>query len=1204
MAEAELHKERLQALAEKRKRQSEIEDKRRQLDDLVLQLQHLKSKAMRERWLLQGTPPGANDEDDGRRRQLEKDEEQGKRLEDTIHRLESEIGLLESEECQISAKEQILRERLRKTERSIEDLQKSLQNEHDAVSNAFPQQPDHIPDQPDSRDSTTTSTHQAPASAAPASGEHPRKPAMYAMEINVEKDRKTGDTRILSASSVSPDEVPQRGVKVFDDGRKVVYEVRSGGSTTLENGVHPWSAQQVDELMQRVGVPAGKAEGGKAKVTVTPVGAGDTKTSPSSADRTDELHTIYTNPPAIRSPTTMAHKVPQAPGAPITTQPPPRREVTYEGEVMEVPQATAEKPVTMIFMGYHNVDDQDETKRLLGFDGTIKAEIVLIDDDDEKSLREKTVTDGYSVIDGNAADLVSGARPLSDTTELSSEGKDESSATATKELPSPAGKGQTPQVTMSTGNRMVSKPAITAMKSEDASDDLKRDRTERKSVSFLDSVSVISTGGGDSSTTTSIMEVEAHPDTCYTSQGLNSLGKKHQTQPLDTEVAQEIAYLDEVLEANCCDPEVDTMPLPSNGTAKPERDPREVSIDGTGPSVHVSNTDTQSPQTNHEIIVEGIKQTTFIDHQEVNNTSNSKPDGHSGPIGEHENYRNQGGETTPPTVMTIKKEARFELRAFQEEKKPSKLFDPCEKEVRVKKVRPSEEVAELERERLELIRGQAVKKNPGMGTKWWNPPQEKSLEEELEPDKLESHRKYEERKQQRRSEITWGSSQTYAQYSLTFEPGFDPESNRDPAEVLQSTKEDIVVEQIDFSAARKQFLQIEHARQQQAERSQVTAPKRGVAPQLYSAKPFSRAPDSVTHVDRSSSSASSCLGSPLEANDVTTTTTTVRTEGIYCSQGEAQSPTTTLGQGEPRNSGPKEASMDNREGDGDFTCARAVMTILKDEGDSELCSSSLSLQHRSSSQSFHSPSTSLSCHPEECDSGLDELSLRSQDTTVLETLSNDFSMDNISDSDASNETMSAYLGETSLGEYSFPSTPQATTPVNGKMEEGTLRSPGERRLGRGPSEEELEYHAELLVQTAIQHALMNQSQQGEEWQGIPRAAPQSFPYPLPERHLDLDVLPPSSGMLSPPPLEHQSPTPLDHPPALLDLHSPPSPQLRSPPSSLQQWPTPHQSLQSPPPQYQSSPSQTPQQQSPPAHFQLSPTQHQSPPPSSSPPSPE
>uniref|UniRef100_A0A8C7S7Y9 Palm2 and akap2 fusion n=1 Tax=Oncorhynchus mykiss TaxID=8022 RepID=A0A8C7S7Y9_ONCMY len=274
---------------------------------------------MRERWLLQGTTPGTNDEDDGRRQQLEKDEEQGKRLEDSIDRLESEIGLLESEECQISAKEQTLRERLRKTESVVLDG-------YHGYSNTF------------------------------------MINTMYAMEINVEKDRKTGDTRILSASAVSPDEVPDCGVKVFDDGRNVVYEVRSGGSSTLDNGVHHWSSQQVDELMKRVGATTGSA-----------------------------------------------------------------------------PQATAEKPITMIFMGNHNVDDQDETKRLLGFDGTIKAEIVLIDEDDEKSLREKTVTDGYSTMDGNAADLVSGSRPLSDTTELSSEGKDESSATATKELPSPAG---------------------------------------------------------------------------------------------------------------------------------------------------------------------------------------------------------------------------------------------------------------------------------------------------------------------------------------------------------------------------------------------------------------------------------------------------------------------------------------------------------------------------------------------------------------------------------------------------------------------------------------------------------------------------------------------------------------------------------------------------------------------------------------------
>ena len=107
----------------------------------------------------------------------------------------------------------------------------------------------------------------------------------------------------------------------------------------------------------------------------------------------------------------------------------------FQDEVTEAPEASSEKPVTMIFMGYHSVQDEDETKKLLGFDGTIKAEIVLIDEDDEKSLREKTVTD-ISTVDGNAADLVSG-RPLSDSTELSSEGKDES--VATKGLPASAG---------------------------------------------------------------------------------------------------------------------------------------------------------------------------------------------------------------------------------------------------------------------------------------------------------------------------------------------------------------------------------------------------------------------------------------------------------------------------------------------------------------------------------------------------------------------------------------------------------------------------------------------------------------------------------------------------------------------------------------------------------------------------------------------
>ncbi|XP_073730088.1 palm2 and akap2 fusion isoform X7 [Misgurnus anguillicaudatus] len=385
MAEAELHKERLQALAEKRKRQAEIEDKRRQLDELVLQLQHFKSKAMRERWLLQGTA-GLQEADDSCRKQVEEDELHVKKLEDLIQRLESEICLLENEESQISAKEQVLREKLRETERSIEDLQKSLQcQDGDAVNYNCSQ----ILDLPELNSQISASGDK----------QQPRKAALYAMEINVEKDRKTGTTKILSASAVSPQEAHQRGIKVYDDGRKVIYEVRSGGSATIENGTHPWSTSEVDELMQQVGQPHQRSEG--ARVTVTPAESQSSET-PSSAkeDKQDEQQ-ISSN-----------------------------TQERYEDEVNETPQASADKPVTMIFMGYHSIEDEEETKKLLGFDGTIKAEIVLIDEDDEKSLREKTVTD-ISNIDGNAADLVSG-RPLSDTSELSSEGKDE---TSTKEMP-------------------------------------------------------------------------------------------------------------------------------------------------------------------------------------------------------------------------------------------------------------------------------------------------------------------------------------------------------------------------------------------------------------------------------------------------------------------------------------------------------------------------------------------------------------------------------------------------------------------------------------------------------------------------------------------------------------------------------------------------------------------------------------------------
>ncbi|XP_061656610.1 PALM2-AKAP2 fusion protein isoform X2 [Syngnathoides biaculeatus] len=934
--EAQLHKERLQALAEKRKRQTEIDDKRSQLDDLVLQLQHLKSKATRERWLLQGMAP---EQEEPRRKQLELDEEHGKVLEDKIQRLESEISALENEESQISAKEQVLRERLKETERSIEDLQKSLMA-HDgeatgctaaSLSDGAELNPGPL--------ALATPCQTCP----PAPGEKAApRPAMFAMEINVERDAQTGEQRILSASRVSPTEAGSRGVKVYDDGRKVVYEVTSSGgvsTTSLENG---WSSSQVDQLIQRAARPGGRGDHRGGHVLVTPA-APQASLLPAPAD---DLSPPSCAPPSIPSSPpaqvtlqreTRLGMVPPSSG-PIVTQPGPS--VGPGPEIGSVPQIDAEHPVTMVFLGYQDLEDTSESRRLLGFDGAVKAEVVLIDEDDEKSLREKTVTD-LSIIDGTAADLVSG-RPVTSeavSTELSSDGREPDSAVSPPPNPD-ANKAPPPGLTPATdygvlgtttnGHQAVmpGRNPHTTMNSwqapEDVSGTLPKERA-LKSVTFQESVSIITDGP-------LIMEVESQQvqHGCLSRSGMqghSALELKVETS--DGEVEQEIRYLDQVLDA--------ASDTPTNGNSSPSAYTKPISIDGKYSSVCVSNS---SPDNHQPIIVEGQRQTTFV-HQDE---STVKTNGHM------------------PREESSQSSAKFELRAFQEDRRPAKLFTPGEdRHVRVTMKRNPEEAQELERERQELIRDQAVKKNPGIAQRWWNPPQEVPLEEQLDPEQLESLRKYQERKTQKQY--------TYSQPQVTGPPTLvtsDPELIR---------KEDIVEKKIDFSSARKQFLQAD-----------VT--KNSVAPHIYSARPFSK---SVLRGN---------LGSSNTVPETGECHVTWSDEGVG----------------------------------GEFTSVRAVMTNLSDDEEGK--------------SQFH-----LGYLPEESDSGLEELSVRSQDTTV-------FSLDSVSDSGASLPPTPLPLTPVS------PSTPQPTTPVNG-------------RTTGSAAEDELEYQAEVLVQNVIQNAL---SANRDDWQ--------------------------------------------------------------------------------------------------------------------------
>uniref|UniRef100_A0A8C9MHH3 PALM2 and AKAP2 fusion n=1 Tax=Serinus canaria TaxID=9135 RepID=A0A8C9MHH3_SERCA len=813
MAEAELHKERLQAIAEKRKRQTEIEGKRQQLEDQILQLQHFKSKALREKWLLQGIPAGSAEEEEARRKQSEEDELKVKKLEENIHRLEQEIQKLESEESQISAKEQIILEKLKETEKSFDNLQKSFSHQDgDAVNYIYSQ----IPELPTLYSRT----------AEPVPGWD-------------------GSTRVAGA-------------------------------------------------------------GGLAMLLRDPSG-------PCSCE-------------------------------------------------------------------------SSEAK-----EGAGKSSRIPEDDIRLKKTRDQ-----------NCANFL-----------------EPSTVLATKE------------------EKMEIEVPV----------------SEHKSITTVAS---------------------PHPidnPTNFFSPASSRNGLRDRHESLDSEVAKEIRYLDEVLEANCCDSAADST---FNGTSSPE--PSAVSImDGSGASANVNK---ESVSSEREENVADKQVSLGVEPCEANVADeNLKSNGHSlgglkedtreslkvpgSPTSSNSSRRSsKDGETT---LTTLKKEAKFELRAFHEDKKPSKLFEDEEEteKYRVRKVRPSEEIMELEKERRELIKSQAVKKNPNIAAKWWNPPQEKPLEDQLDEEHLESHKKYKERKERQQQQQQQGATSTSPkQVSCSF---VSPEP-------VNIKKEDIVTEQIDFSAARKQFQLMEHLGPSQGQ----APPRRSVTPKMFSVKPFYKSLNSPS-VDRPISSVTrpgSVCGQAgqLEGNN----NTVIKAQKVSCSSEDDKNTQTTTAdtvRDLPCSDSPRAGpALKLWAEDGEFMSARAVFTVLKDDGQGIL-------DHFPKAGSTSSP-------PEELDSGLDDLSVRSQDTTVLETLSNDFSMDNVSDSGASNETMSA-LQESSLVDFSLPQTPQAETPaecradgISKSFSDPGCDSPSSALADSALMDDQLDYHAGLLVQNAIQQAIAEQVDKG------------------------------------------------------------------------------------------------------------------------------
>ncbi|XP_054901202.1 paralemmin 1a isoform X4 [Poeciliopsis prolifica] len=285
---------------EKRKWQTEMENKRRQLEDERRALQHLKSKVLRERWLLQGPDgPDQNQNQDPEqvRSQLEEDEARTRTLEESIRSLEQEVSKLETGPV-------------------------SQTITHSVVNPT----PDPVVE--------VKGHSRMELGGAKLSGQAIQDPA----EVKVHKSLKVSKSR------------EDRG-----EMKKVVHEMNG-------DDAHLLSSVEVEELIHK----AGEASVMSHSVT--------TATSrPTGEVRRESDLLPEPEPGSTRTP---GH-------APSTAAAITGLETTAGGEP-DVAEASADNPVTMVFMGYQDVEDEDETRKLLGLQGTVKAELVLINDGDGK----------------------------------------------------------------------------------------------------------------------------------------------------------------------------------------------------------------------------------------------------------------------------------------------------------------------------------------------------------------------------------------------------------------------------------------------------------------------------------------------------------------------------------------------------------------------------------------------------------------------------------------------------------------------------------------------------------------------------------------------------------------------------------------------------------------------------------------------------
>ncbi|XP_062992329.1 palmdelphin [Elgaria multicarinata webbii] len=468
MEEAELLKERFQAITDKRKLQEGITQKRLKVEEEKLKHQHLKKKALREKWLWDGLNTLTPKEQEEIQNQNLEDQQRMAELEQNILRLEKEIEDLEQEELSISVKEKAILKKLKSVERTTEDIIKSVKMEK--VKTA--EEPAdyiyaNIPDLPKSFRPTALKR----TGHLETEDDEEKRRALFAMEIKVEKDIKTGESTVLSTIPLPSDDFKGAGVKVYDDGRKSVYAVCANGSVK-NNGVDDLAPVEVEDLLRQATEKQSKSpteyhepvyanqfcrpttpqqdklaqrpNGEKGAIQhkinrfdyfynepvynkdkqqqmeangLEGLSKGCQQNSHSPVLQTGRSQQIS---PQNKMAPNVQREVIQEAVDPYQTGRESQKDIKFRNSVNtnEKPSASLKsdedssysvvqavpcyvddtEPVTMIFMGYQHVDDEELNKTVCGYDGIIHAELVVIDDDDDDDGEEedrKTATALY-----------------------------------------------------------------------------------------------------------------------------------------------------------------------------------------------------------------------------------------------------------------------------------------------------------------------------------------------------------------------------------------------------------------------------------------------------------------------------------------------------------------------------------------------------------------------------------------------------------------------------------------------------------------------------------------------------------------------------------------------------------------------------------------------------------------------------------------